>query len=218
MNISDNLRLDLPIAKLFELTMIRELGKSSCLSFEPKFIQERLLFRPQGVSNQNKTPSIMSFMSDELWLFVRAIADTGARINEWAGLDPENSDISLNSDIPFIQIKENDTRQLKTPNSERVIPLVGASLFAPNGFKMYPHTPDTLSSTINKWFRDNDVLPSKNHSLYLLRLCFQYRLTKVEALDKVLAELMGHKFYRPKYGAGSSLEQKYKWMRRLRSR
>lgn len=226
MNISDNLRLDLPIAKLFERTMIRELEKSSRLSFEPEFVRETLLFRPQGISGQKSTLgqkntlSIMSGMSDELWLFVCAMADTGARINELAGLEPENGDISLNSDIPFIQIRPNDTRQLKTPNSERVIPLVGASLFAfqqlPNGFEKYRHTPDTLSSTINKWFRDNDVLPSENHSLYSLRHCFQDRLTKVEAPDKVQAELMGHKFYRPKYGAGASLEQKHKWMNEIK--
>jgi integrase len=213
MTVNDNLRLDLPILKLFERLTIKEVPRTGRLSFEPKFVQNTLLLR------QSDKPTIMSGMSYDLWLFVCAMADTGARINELAGLEPENGDISLSGDIPFINIRPNNTRQLKTPSSKRLIPLVGSSLFAfkqlPKGFEKYRHTPDTLSSTINKWFRENNALPSENHSLYSLRHCFQDRLTKIEAPDKIQAELMGHKFYRPKYGSGASLEQKQKWLNQI---
>lgn len=209
MNVSDNLRLDLPIMKLFERITIKDIGGTTRLSFETEFVQDVLLQRH----------GTMTSMSEDLWLFVCAMADTGARINELAGLDAAAGDISLGGDIPFIHIRPNETRQLKTPSSERIIPLVGAALHAfkelPEGFVHYAMRPDTLSSTINKWFRENDVLPSSNHSLYSLRHCFQDRLISVEAPDRIQAELMGHKFYRPKYGAGSSLEQKLKWMERI---
>lgn len=40
-------------------------------------------------------------------------------------------------------------------------------------------------------------------------------MTAVEAPEKVMAILMGHKYTRPKYGAGPSLEQKQRWMQRI---
>ena len=40
-------------------------------------------------------------------------------------------------------------------------------------------------------------------------------LTKVEAPDKVSAALMGHKYHRPRYGLGPSLEQKREWLQRI---
>ena len=147
------------------------------------------------------------------------MADSGARISELTGLDATAGEISLHGDIPFINIRPNKTRELKTPQSERVIPLVGSSLFAfqlmPNGFTNYATRPDGISNDIGKWFRDNNLLPTSKHTLYSLRHCFQDRLTAVEAPDKIQAELMGHKFYRPKYGAGSSLEQKHKWLNQM---
>ncbi len=209
MNVNDHLRLDLPIFKLFERLTIRDNGRTSRLSFDPDFVQEHLLSRG----------GCMIGMSQTLWLFVAAMADTGARINELVGLDAKAGDINLDDDLPYIHIRPNHNRQLKTPASERIIPLVGASLFAfqhmPTGFIDYAHRPDSLSSAINKWFRENDILPSSHHSLYSLRHCFQDRLISVEAPDRIQAELMGHKFYRPKYGAGATLAHKHKWLQRI---
>ena len=209
LNVNDNLRLDLPMSKLFDRLTIKETGRSGRLSFEPAFVQDTLLHHSGPMSNMNKA----------LWLFLCAMADTGARISELVGLDATAGDISLECDIPFISIRPNKTRQLKTPSSERIIPLVGSALFAfqelPNGFVDYKTRPDSLSSTINKWFRENEILPSNHHSLYSLRHCFQDRLISVEAPDRIQAELMGHKFYRPKYGAGASLEQKQNWLNQI---
>jgi hypothetical protein len=207
-HVSDNLRLDLPVQKLFERITIRQNSRSTRLSFTPEFVQNTLL-------NKNKLKGI----EFELWLFICAMADSGARISELTGLDATAGEISLHGDIPFINIRPNKTRELKTPQSERVIPLVGSSLFAfqlmPNGFTNYATRPDGISNDIGKWFRDNNLLPTSKHTLYSLRHCFQDRLTAVEAPDKIQAELMGHKFYRPKYGAGSSLEQKHKWLNQM---
>ena len=203
--VNDNLRLDLPILKLFERINIKDSKISSRLSFTPAFVQDTLL-------NQ-KT---MSGLSEEFWLFICAMADTGARISELVGLDFEAGDIMLDGDIPSINIRANKIRKLKTPHSERILPLVGSALYAfqqiPKGFKRYASCPDSLSSAINKWLRENNIKPSPYHSLYSLRHCFQDRLIAVEAPDRVQAELMGHKFHRPKYGAGASLEQKHKWL------
>jgi integrase len=206
--VNDDLRLDLPIIKLFERTNLKDSGKSNRLSFTPEFVQNTLL-----------NPTKMEGLNHELQYFIGAMAETGARISELVGLDAENGDIVLNTAIPYIHIRENSIRKLKTPHSERIIPLVGAALKCfqayPNGFKQYKGRPDSLSSALNKWLRENEILPSPDHSLYSLRHCFQDRLIAVEAQDRLQAELMGHKFYRPKYGSGASLEQKVEWLNKI---
>ncbi|TDF39165.1 hypothetical protein EYS14_06465 [Alteromonadaceae bacterium M269] len=206
--VSDNLRLDIPIQKLFERLTIQGSFGSTRRSFEPDFVQGTLL-------NKEKLKDINPLH----WLFICAMADTGARISELTGLDANAGEISLDSVIPYIKIQPNDIRKLKTPQSERIIPLVGSSLFAfkqlPKGFPEYATRPDHLSNEIGKWFRENKVLPSPEHTLYSLRHCFQDRLTAIEAPDKIQAELMGHKFYRPKYGSGSTLEQRHKWLSKI---
>ena len=52
-------------------------------------------------------------------------------------------------------------------------------------------------------------------TLYGLRHTFDDSLTAVEAPDKVNAQLMGHKWQRPKYGAGPTLEQKLRWLEQI---
>ena len=206
--VSDNLRMDIPVQKLFERLTIPDSSGSTRRSFEPSFVQNILL-------DKTKLANIKPLH----WLFICAMADTGALISELTGLDASADEILLDSAIPHIKIQPNNIRKLKTPQSERIIPLVGSALFAfqqlPNGFDEYASRPDQLSNEIGKWFRDNCVLPSPEHTLYSLRHCFQDRLTAIEAPDKVQAELMGHKFYRPKYGAGSTLEQRHRWLRKI---
>ena len=209
LTVNDSLRLGYEFKDIFDRLTVKDVGRTSRLSFEPEFVQDTLL------SNH----LLKSGLSEQLWLFICAMADTGARISELTGLNAEQDDIVLNAPIPFIHIRANENRQLKTPHSERVIPLVGSALFAfeqlLQGFTSYAHRPDSLSSAINKWFRENEVLPTLNHSLYSLRHCFQDRLISIEAPDRVQAELMGHKFHRPRYGAGASLEQKQKWFKQI---
>jgi len=156
-------------------------------------------------------------MNDECQLFIYAMADTGARVAELTGL--EEGDIRLFDEVPHIKIRKNAIRSLKTSQSERDIPLVGASLIAfkelPLGFVRYRGKSDLISATINKYLRENNYQPSTRHSLYSLRHSFEDRLTAVEPPDKVQAALMGHKYVRPKYGHGPSLEQKKLWLDKI---
>jgi len=108
---------------------------------------------------------------------------------------------------------------MKTSYRPRQIPLVGAALYAfkecPEGFPTYRGKQDTASTTTNKYLRENGLLPSANHSAYSMRHTFEDRLTSVETPDQVAAALMGHKYHRPKYGNGPSLELKHKWLSRI---
>lgn len=155
-------------------------------------------------------------MNEEARRIIFVIAETGLRLSEAANLLPEH--IKLDHAVPHVQIRAVG-RRLKTEQSERDIPLVGCALAAmklqPNGFPRYHDKANSLSAAVNKFLRENGLLPSDNHSLYSLRHTFEDRLTAVEAPEKVIASLMGHKWIRPKYGAGPTLEQKRRWLQKI---
>lgn len=201
----DNHSLDVPIDSIFKGISLKKVEKTTRHPFSNKFIQDILLkTEPSG-------------LNEEAQLLIFAMTDTGARIGELTGL--EEDDIILDAKIPHIKIRPNQTRVLKTLQSERDLPLVGASLYAfktlGGPFKRYFGKPDLISSTINKYYRGNNLFPSEHHSLYSLRHSFEDRLTAVEPPDKVQAALMGHKYIRPRYGAGPSLEQKRFWLDKI---
>lgn len=196
--------IDNDIELLFANTRLKEV-KQSRPPFDVKYVQDVLL-----------SPVRLSGLNSEARLLIFAMADTGARESELIGLRSE--DIILHEDIPHIWIRPRKNRALKTPTSERQIPLVGASLYAftelPDGFSHYRNA-DTASTTINKYMRENDLKPTLDHSLYSLRHTFKDRLRDAEAPEEIIDELMGHRKAGPKYGRGHILERKYEWMKKI---
>lgn len=155
-------------------------------------------------------------LNDEARRLIYLIADTGLRLSEAANLLPET--IHLSGPVPYVEVLPIG-RKLKTDHSSRQIPLVGAALAAmraqPQGFPRYRDRAASLSAVVNKVLESRKLLPTGNHSLYSLRHTFEDRLTAVEAPEKVIAALMGHKWIRPKYGSGPSLEQKAEWLEKI---
>ncbi len=204
---ADNMGINVPVESLFKKIRLTEVQKKRRYPFETSFIQNTLL------------ASDLANLDEECRLFIYAMSDTGARISELVGLEYDNGDINLDALIPHIKIRPNNTRNLKTPQSERDLPLVGASLFAFQkleiGFSQYHGKADHISNTINRICRRDGIFPSAHHSLYSLRHSFEDRLTAIEPPDKVQAELMGHKYHRPRYGHGASLEQKKLWLEKI---
>jgi len=174
-------------------------------SYEASYVQDVLL--DSGEPNG---------MNLEARAHVYFMADTGARVGELFRLLPE--DIFLEAEIPFIHIRANEKQGLKTAHSDRQIPLVGAALFAaqqfPQGLSRYSSA-DSASTQIHKFFRENRLNPTKDHSLYSLRHTFKDRLRDVQAPEEVIDNLMGHKSRGPKYGRGHILETKFEWLRRI---
>jgi integrase len=203
----DDKQIDLDVTSLLARVRFTETA-STRPPFSADFIRNNLL-------NLNS----LRDLNEECRLFLFAMADTGARPSELVGLDAENGDIRLDTDIPYIYIRPGFKRELKTRHSKRQIPLTGASLFAfqqlPQGFDHYYRKPDLLSSTLNKYLQENDLFPTKQHCVYSLRHSFEDRLTAVEPPDKVQAALMGHKYTRPRYGDGPGLSQKKKWLDKI---
>ena len=58
------------------------------------------------------------------------LLDTGMRLSEGAGLHV--TDIHLEHVFPYVEVRPNKARRLKTSNSTRINPLVGESLWAAN--------------------------------------------------------------------------------------
>ena len=203
----DDKQVDIDVATLFERIRFTE-KQSSRPPFRTDFIKNTLL----DLRN-------LGSLNEECRYFIFAMADTGARVSELVGLDGSNNEIRLDTNVPYIVIQPNGIRTLKTQQSERQIPLTGASLYAfqnlPGGFKHYLGKADLLSSTLNKYLSENGLLPSDGHSVYSLRHSFEDRLTEVETPEKVMASLMGHKYSRERYGKGPSLDLKRQYLDKI---
>ncbi|TIW26558.1 MAG: integrase [Mesorhizobium sp.] len=173
--------------------------------FDPKFVQDNLLKQ-----------SAMDTLNPEARRVIYLISETGLRLSEACNLTRDT--IVLTGPVPHIKVRP-DGRRMKTPQSEREIPLVGVALVAmrkqPNGFPRYRDKADALSGLINKYLDDHGLRPTKDHTAYSLRHTFEDRLTDVEAPEKMIANLMGHKYQRPKYGRGHTLEAKQIWLQRI---
>lgn len=204
--VSEHMKLDLDITYLFKKIMLKT-----------RFKQARLPFTSEQIITILKSDKLQNLNDEARW-FLYAEAETGARPSEIVGLLPE--DIKLDAEIPHISITDRKERPLKTPHSQRDIPLIGYALDAfkamPNGFPKYRDKADNLSNTVNKFLRENDIFPSDKHSVYSFRHSFQDRILSVNAPDRVQAELMGHKFQRPKYGDGAILKLKLEWLEKIR--
>ncbi len=197
--------IEIDIDDLFKKINFEE-TKSSRSSFEAKFVQDKIL-----------NPKYLGNLNIEARFLIYAMADSGAREGEIIGLD-KDKDISLNSDIPYIWIRANAHRSIKTAHSDRKIPLVGSALYAfqqmPQGITRYENS-DSVSNLINKYLKNNNLRPTDNHTLYSLRHTFKDRLRDIEAPEEVIDELMGHAKAGPKYGRGRTMEQKFKWLNKI---
>jgi len=121
------------------------------------------------------------------WLLA-LISDTSMRLSEAAGL--ALNDIVLDSEIPYINLKPNESRRLKTKQSSRKIPLIGLSLWATqqvksefNGTYAFPRytkggkcNANSASAALNKWVKQ---ITTQSVSLHSFRHALTDRLRAV---------------------------------------
>lgn len=167
-----------------------------------------LAFSDDWVRNKILEPGMFSELSRDLQVILYTLIETGARMSEICNLMPE--DIKLHSSVSHISIKPRQKRELKTPDSERDIPLVGVSLVAmqasPEGFIKYRDKGELVSANLMKAFRNRNLLPTQNHVIYSLRHAFEKRMQEANIDYGLMCLLMGHKNDRPAYGDGGSME------------
>ncbi|NKD88198.1 tyrosine-type recombinase/integrase [Haematospirillum sp. 15-248] len=211
--------------------MIRVVDEKLGLGFKNPFAD--LMFRETDGMGKNRGetvstdwirgtllgPGALSGVNEEARCLVAILVETGARPGEICGLEPE--DILLEGPVPHIKIRPNAVRAIKTSQSRRDIPLVGAALEAARqllqngGIQRYRGKTDSFTTAINKYMNEHNLFETKTQSLYSLRHAFQDRLIAVDAPDRIAAELMGHTFHRPRYGAGATLKHKQEWLEKI---
>jgi len=201
--INESKQLNLP--SIFERVRIRGGKDNQRVAFAPAFVQERIL-----------ADGMFDDLNAEARRAIYLIVETGLRLSEAINLSRET--IRLNAAVPHVCVAP-DGRHIKTDESKREIPLVGVALMAmraqPDGFPRYYDKADVLSALVNKALEARGLRPELGQSLYSLRHTFEDRLTAVDAPDKIIACLMGHKWSRPRYGVGPSLEHKREWLERI---
>ena len=156
-------------------------------------------------------------IDDDLRWLVALLSDTGMRLSEAAGLAIE--DICLEHDVPHISLEPHPWRRLKTHQSQRQIPLVGAALWAAQRiaaevegkwcFPRYTNAEgcngNSASAALNKWLK---VKFSSEAVVHGFRHSFRDRLRAVNCPTEMIDQLGGWSVNNVggRYGAGFSLE------------
>jgi integrase len=164
-------------------------------------------------------------VDDENRWLLALISDTGMRLSEAAGL--AKSDIVLDADASHIKLIPHPWRRLKTKGSERLVPLVGASLWAARRLQTndssyaFPRYCDgktcnanSASAALNKWLKpsltDHAVVHSLRHSM-------RDRLRAVECPSDIIDQIGGwsSSSVGSSYGKGYELPVLAKWMKMM---
>lgn len=160
---------------------------------------------------------------DELRWLLGIISDTGMRLAEAAGLTID--DLVLDSAVPHVIVRKHQHRPLKTESSERLIPLVGVSLWAAErvkrntkGMFCFPRyntksitNSNSASAALNKWLKS---LTQDDAVIHGLRHGMRDRLRAVETPLEMIDQIGGWsgKTVGQGYGDGYELSQCQKWM------
>jgi integrase len=179
--------------------------------------------KPISIDNIKKIQAACRKEDDDIRWAISLISDTGMRLSEAIGLRRE--DIVIDGEVPFVVIKGNSKRRLKTKQSERIVPLVGSSLWAAKRLLKYggddflferynkggSTNANSASGALNKWIKfitgDRVVIHSFRHSM-------RDRLRAVECPSDVIDQIGGWSkgSIGQNYGDGYAVSILWKWM------
>ena len=207
---------------------INEIGINMINPFSGTFIPDdnkKKTRLPIPIENiKNIQAECKNLDDDNRWL-IALISDTGMRLSEATGL--LSGDIILDAIIPHINLINHPWRRLKTKGSNRVIPLIGSSLWAAKrvleagntyAFPRYTNenkcNANSASNGLNKWLKPripNDcVIHSFRHSLRDRLRAVQCPSDIVDAIGGWSTSGVGQT-----YGSGYNLDIKHKWMKKI---
>tara|TARA_B110000208_G_scaffold63441_1_gene82329 strand:- start:713 stop:1306 length:594 start_codon:yes stop_codon:yes gene_type:complete len=182
---------------------------------------------PIPIEDARKVQNQCRLIDDELRWLVALVSDTGMRLAEGAGL--LKSDITLDAEIPHINLKPHLWRPLKTSGSQRDIPLVGASLWAaqrlseafPGSLYAFPRynrkeitNSNSASAALNKWLNQYVPVGCTMHSF---RHSMRDRLRAVECPSDIIDRIGGwtSEGVGQGYGLGYPMNVLQDWIKRL---
>ena len=159
------------------------------------------------------------------WIFA-LVSETGMRLSEAVGL--YWSDVHLAAPLPYIMLKPNSHRRLKTENSTRNAPLVGMSLWPikqaykhKNGkflFSRYMKNDkcnaNSASAAINKWIKTQ---VQEDVSVYSLRHSMRNRLRAVQCPTEIIDQCCGWSTGNvgSQYGTGYPFDLLHEWLLKI---
>lgn len=157
---------------------------------------------------------------------IALISDTGLRLSEACGLTID--DVELEGPTPHLRIRSHPWRRLKTASSERLVPLVGSSLWAAGravtlakGQFLFPQycsvqgvKANSASGALNKWLRPRVPEGCVIHSL---RHSFRDRLRAVQCPVDITDRLGGWTAdgVGQGYGDGYPVEVLHEWTSKI---
>lgn len=190
------------------------------LSFAEGEKRKRPAFDVEWLTTKFLNSHSLAGLNEEARGVLLASIETGCRPSELCNLD--RASIVTDSTVPYIHVKPRkfdgedpnfddfEPRELKTPTSERVLPLVGVALEVfrkfPEGFPRYKEREGSACQAINKYLRENDLVPTKKHTLYSVRHTFEDRMIQGGIGDDMRRFFFGHKIDRAKYGSAGGLK------------
>jgi len=163
---------------------------------------------------------------DDLRHLLALISDTGMRLAEAAGLHMD--DLIIDGPYPHICLKPNPMRRLKTQQSQRIIPLIGASLWAAKrikttnnegyAFDRYTKTgicnSNSASAALNKWLKDQ---VSDEVVIHSFRHSMRDRLRAIQCPKDIVDAIggWGKSSIGEQYGNGYPVSVLYEWMDKI---
>ena len=196
----------------------RNVFKGMQLPSEKDDAKKRL---PIAIADINLIQRRCKAVDDDMRWLVALISDTGMRLSEATGLMLD--DLRLDEDIPHVIIQPHKHRPLKTRSSERIVPLVGASLWAAQRIKQNAQVSDycfpryttadktnanSASAALNKWIKV--LTKNKDNTIHGFRHSLRDRLRAADVEIELIDEIGGwsRQSVGAKYGNGYTLEKK----------
>ena len=206
--------------------VLREHGLPTNSAFSSVYLGETEVPKKRYVPTPLELKSLQELcraQDDELRWIIGIIINTGMRLSEAVGLSKD--DLFLGSEVPHLRVIPQSWRRLKTSSSERLIPLVGVSLWAAQKaseasesqfvFPKYCNEIKALSNSasavLNKWLQRNMNSELVVHSL---RHAMRDRLRNIECPVDIIDAIGGWSrgTIGEDYGLGHSLAVKHKWL------
>ena len=207
---------------------INEIGINMINPFSGTFIPDdnkKKTRLPIPIENIKNIQAECKNLDDDNRRLIALIGDTGMRLSEATGL--LSGDIVLDTIIPHINLINHPWRRLKTKGSNRVIPLIGSSLWAAKrvleagnkyAFPRYTNenkcNANSASNGLNKWLKPR--IP-KDCVIHSFRHSLRDRLRAVQCPSDIVDEIGGWSTngVGQSYGSGYNLQVKYEWLNKI---
>ena len=184
--------------------------------------------QPVSIDDIKKIQKACLDKDDSMRWLVALISDTGMRLAEGAGLLVDDIHFDT-AGISYVEIKPHPWRRLKTESSARIVPLVGASLWAAQhiveenvsgfAFPRYNQGDQTnsnsASAALNKWIKQ---IGSDSTTMHSFRHSMRDRLREVGAQSELVDQIGGWSSsgnVGQSYGSGYSLKAMHEWMKKV---